>query len=150
MEQIQSMTQVLNTLDDIKKYLYVRSKEQDAGHIAPDLRTPMTVSFAPVCSLYSAGLVYNSQVLQYMASHNIWEVNRLLVDCLSQCTLTLCERNDLKPGNVAYMTNEKEPDFEDLDDYFIITKNDEAVHWRGGNIVICDQSFTNIFRVEIG
>ena len=140
---IKTNQEALDMLNALKQYLV-------HGDII-NIRTPLSIKFAPKCTFYSAGITRNKQVIQYHISDYIWEVNRLLVETQHQCLLTSCERNDLEHGDIAYMTDENEPDFEDLDDYYIILSGDEAVHWMGrGNVALSKKEFNYIYRVEIG
>lgn len=141
---IASTAQVLDMLEDIKKYLYVQSKKQDAGHTSLNLfRSPPGIEFSK-----EGGLRFQDKMLYW--KDVMWQVSPLHHNRYSTCKLTPCTRSDLRPGDIAYMSLHKEHDFCCLGDYYIIISGDEAVHWEGsGNVTISIVNFDYNYRVEI-
>lgn len=153
MERIQSMSHILDLLDAIKKYLYTRTREQDAGHIAPDAiieRTAPGIMFESRSDEYSNGICYGEQSLMVSRYQNQWSVDKVIRHCYQQCMITPCERQDLKSGDIAVMTNDEDPDLHNLDIYFVIVDEKTAVHWRNdGNVVNNTELYLHIGRVEV-
>lgn len=146
---IQSMAHVLDMLGEIKKYLYDVSKNGPAKQ-APEIRTPPNLRFQTSSDAYSAGILYEKQSLMLAKYHGHWVVDRVHRHCYSECILTPCKREDLKMGDVAYMSSDDEPDFTGLDDYYIMLDDDKAVCWcdRGETHIIIDKFVYN-YRVEV-
>lgn len=133
--EIKTDTEALDMLQALKQYL---------SHGDPiGLKTPKNLEFS-----MNGGIRFNMQMLHY--SNGTWLVGHLNHPMYCKCGLTLCERNDLKPGDVAFMTDENSPDFADLEDYYIILNSHGSVHWSSkGNVIVCNSNFNKIFRVEI-
>lgn len=146
------MAHVLDLLEDIKKYLYVRSREQDDGHIAPDVVYTSKIRFQTCSDTHSAGILSGQQSLMFAKYQGHWVVDQVRRSCYSKCLLTQCEHNDLKLGDVAYMSSEDKLNFENLYEYYIILNDDRAICWRKSGeirIVLKICLFVHIFKVAV-
>ena len=147
MEQIQSMAHVLDLLDSIKKYLYVHSREQDAT--SGIIKSGGGIVFCLSDGRISAGIVFQRRKL-YLDVLRKWGVKATTLATCTECQLTLCERNDLKEGEIAFMTDDDECDYSNLKDYYIIMDGVKAVHWGDmGYVEITVSIFRYHYRVEV-
>lgn len=146
---IQSMAHVLDMLEEIKKYLYVQ--QQDAKQTLDAVRTPSKIGFQTCSRNHSAGVICGQQSLMFAKFQGHWVVDQVRRSCYSECLLTQCEPNDLKSGDVAYMSSKNIPDFENLSDYYIILDADKVICWdESGEINVLDKnSFVSIFKVKV-
>lgn len=150
MEQIQSMTHVVDLLDEIKKYIYVRLKEQEPiRSIGHDIRSSGGIVFCISAGRESAGIVFQRRKL-FLDVIKQWGVKSTTLTAYTECLLTPCERNELKEGDIAFMTNSDGYGYNKLKDYYIIVNEQEAVHWSVlGDVHICLDNFTYNFKVEV-
>jgi len=90
MEQIQGIPHILDMLESIKKYLYVRNREQEAGHQRPDeemLKSAPGIMFETGTDAYGYGICLGDQSLQWSRYHGIWTVDRIIRHRYSQLPL---------------------------------------------------------------
>lgn len=137
--EIKTDQEALDMLESLKKYL------QDPAYMKPIVsRTPPGITFS-----MTGGIRYKDQLLRY--DRGMW-----IVECrdISQRgvsgKLTPCERQDLSPGDIAFMTYNYYAKYIDLNDYFLVISDVEQVHWVDGSVCLSDKQFTYYYKVEIG
>ena len=153
MEQIQGIPHILDMLESIKKYLYVRNREQEAGHQRPDeemLKSAPGIMFETGTDAYGYGICLGDQSLQWSRYHGIWTVDRIIRHRYSQLPLIPCERNNLSPGAIAFLSEDEYTTHRGVENYHLILDTDKSVHWSaGGSVNVCDINYLYNWRVEV-
>lgn len=139
--EIKSIAEVLDLLNDIRKYLYKTTKIDPV--VAPKLVTSPAIQFSVI-----KGIIYKSRMLYQ--SQGKWFVDVPRHPTYIKCTLIPCVRSDFKPGDVVFMEISDDKHFQDLENYYIILNSKEAACWcDSGEVHTTNCDFNYHYKVEI-
>lgn len=130
--------EILEALDRIEQIIRGSKSVINNKHI---LTPEPGLKFQVDSETYSSGIICGTQVLQLHMESETWIVRQSLLQAFTSCKLTPCIRTDLKPGDIAVMSDSNPPNLNRIGDYKLILSNNLCAYWFHG-VNLTDSTWT--------
>ena len=116
-------------LETIKRLFYQADSVINEKHI---LITEPSIKFQGGSESHSGGIIRGTQVLQLHLDSKTWIVDRSLRRAYTACKLKPCIHTDLKPGDIAVMSDSNPPELDHIENYKLILPDGVCACWFDG------------------